>query len=110
MSGYGLAGMASAFLPNAICGFVLGGTFAGILSFTERKRTLADLSIPRVGLWGAIGTMLLAPGMTAGMVEYAYAVFLGAGFAAGSVALAKRGTDRTAIGDADGTVLEIGSG
>ena len=110
MSGYGLIGTLTAFLPNALCGFVLGGTFAGILSLAERRRTLADLSILRVGMWGALGTMLLASGMTTGLVEYAYAVALGAGFAGGSVALAKRVPKRGAIGEEDGSLLEIGPG
>ena len=110
MSGYGLVATLSAFLPNAICGFVLGGTFAGILSLAERRRSLTELSVPRVGMWGALGTMLLAPGMTTGLVEYVYAVALGAGFAAGSVALAKRVSRREAIHDGEDSVLELGAG
>ena len=39
----------------AILGFVTGGAFAGILSLTERHRTLKDLSLRRIALWGAVG-------------------------------------------------------
>jgi len=110
LSGYGLLGMLTAFLPNAVCGFVLGGTFAGIFSLAERRRSLADISTLRVGIWGALGTIVLAPGMTTGLVEYVYAVGLGAGFAAGSVALAKRVPKGEMIDDGDEAALELGPG
>jgi len=87
-------------------GFVLGSGFAGILSLTERHRTLGELSLPRVGLWGAIGGFLVtvAFNLVFGGTIYWGAVLtialFSAGFSSGSVALAKR-SDAKLIEGAD---------
>ena len=78
-----------------ILGFVTGGTFAGILSLTERRRTLGDLSLTRIALWGAVGGFLITSGLGFfyGMAPWWFFVeisLLSAGFSSGSVALARR--------------------
>lgn len=40
-------------------GFVAGVMGGAVLAIAERHRRLADLSLPRVALWGAIGGLLL---------------------------------------------------
>ena len=88
-------------------GFVLGSGFAGILSLTERHRTLGELSLPRVGLWGAIGGFLftVAFNLVFGGTIYWGAVLtvalVSAGFSSGSVALAKRSDTRLIEGAAE---------
>lgn len=96
-------------------GFVAGGAFATILSVAERKHTLKELSLRRVALWGGIGGMLivlpaipalLSMGLGVGRLFLPLVVdgLIGAGFASGSVALA-RSTDSTMIGRGDSTHL-----
>jgi hypothetical protein len=91
---------------GAVLGLVAGGSFAAILSIVERRRTLGQLSLWRIGLWGGIGGIALllffAPRLfgaeiplhlvlTSYLVPLALNGLLGAGFATGSVALARRG-------------------
>ena len=88
-------------------GFVLGSGFASILSLTERHRKLGELSLPRVGLWGAIGGFLftVAFNLVFGGTIYWEAVLIvalfSAGFSSGSVALAKRADTKLIEGDDD---------
>jgi hypothetical protein len=82
-------------------GFVGGVSFALIMSFAERKRTLDQLSLWRVALWGFFGatalllsfTLLpLGPEFSFGsLIAVVVGGLLGAGFAAGSVAIARQG-------------------
>ena len=82
-------------------GFIAGVGFAVILSIAERRHTLADLSLWRVALWGGIGGTLLflvmvlilslvgsPPGGV--LIWLVLNILIGAGFASGSVALARR--------------------
>lgn len=85
-----------------VYGVVSGVGFATLLSLKEGRRTLLDLSLRRVALWGVLGSAavpllfsvmgLLPPGTT--MVEILGAVavtgFMGGTFAPGSVAIARR--------------------
>src|SRR5258706_9416619 len=41
-------------------GFIAGATFSGLLVLTEGRRSLDQLSLPRVAGWGAIGGVLLS--------------------------------------------------
>lgn len=87
-------------------GFIMGGAFAGILSLTERHRRLEDLSLRRVALWGALGglvflgiaTLVFRPPE---LVSWLILPILTAGFASGSVALAKRADTKLIEGDDD---------
>jgi hypothetical protein len=74
----------------AALGAIAGTVFGVTLSLGERKRTLAELKLSRMALWGAIGgaAMPLVLGKPLGNL----AVFapLGALLATGSLALARR--------------------
>lgn len=74
----------------ALVGFLSGLGFALLLSLSERKRTLGELSLPRVALWGLLGSaaipLLLGTDGTMGVLTG----LLGAVFASGTVAVARR--------------------
>jgi hypothetical protein len=68
-----------------ITGFVSGALFSGVLAIAERRRTIAQLSAPRIALWGAVGGSLV-PGVLSvlaisstgiGLTPRAYPMFLG---------------------------------
>jgi len=110
---------------GAFLGAFAGGSFAVILSIAERRRTLGELSLRRVALWGGIGGMtlilLLSPlalfrlleaglpisAMLQFLIPLGISGALGAGFASGSVALAKR-EGRKEIGGSERGVLTSG--
>ena len=86
---------------GVIMGFVAGATFSTVLGITEGRRRFDELSLLRFALWGALGALLLSGLMTAtgtlraaGIVTYGVLPLLGAGCAAGSLALARRADDR----------------
>ena len=85
----------------ATFGFIMGSGFAGILSLTERHKRLADLSLRRVALWGALGGLVFLGGFSLmfnppNLMSWLIMASLSAGLASGSVALAKR-SDRNLI-------------
>ena len=45
-------------------GAVSGGVFAVLLALAERRRTLGELSLPRMALWGAVGAATLPTALT----------------------------------------------
>ena len=101
-------------LSNSVSGFLAGSAFAAILSVAERKRTLEGLSLKRVALWGAIGGGLLSFLPMAYGVPLAYLLGpllinggIGAGMAAGSVALARRAEDRRLLRGAGDPLLSL---
>ncbi|NNM06578.1 MAG: hypothetical protein HKO65_15905, partial [Gemmatimonadetes bacterium] len=59
VTGNSLGRILEAASNGAVIGLIAGGTFALILGVVERKRTLADLSLKRVALWGGMGGMAL---------------------------------------------------
>ena len=74
-----------------LVGLLSGLGFAGLFSLGERRRTLRQLSLGRVALWGLLGSAAIPLLMgTDGSMGWLTGV-LGATFAAGSVALARRG-------------------
>ena len=84
-------------LTNSVGGFLAGASFALILSFAERNRTLEELSLRRIAVWGGGGGILVSLIPTAIGVPLALLlgpmfinVAIGAGFAAGSVAIARK--------------------
>ena len=88
----------------ATFGFIMGSGFAGILSLIERHKRLADLSLPRVALWGGFGGLVLLGGVSLvyglpNLVSWLVITFLSAGFASGTVALAKRADRKLIEGD-----------
>jgi len=79
-----------------LVGFLSGLGFASLLAFAERRRTLRDLSLWRVGLWGMLGSAAIPLLMgTDGSMGWLTGS-LGATFATASVALARRGALRGA--------------
>ena len=91
---------------RAILGFVTGGTFAGILSLTEGRRTLEDLSLRRIALWGAVGGFLITSGLGFfyGLAPWWFFVeisLLSAGFSSGSVAIARRSDTKLIEGEGE---------
>ena len=85
----------------AVMGFGAGAVFSGVLRAVEGRRTFDELSLGRFTMWGAFGGILLAGGMIAtggagavtGVIGVGLMALLGAGSAAGTLALARRPVD-----------------
>ncbi len=98
-SGFGLAAEVALF---AATGFVGGAIFSTVLGITEGRHRFDQMSLPRFGAWGAVGGLLLSVlfFLLGGGVSldslgtYSVVTLLGAGSAAGSLALARRADDR----------------
>ena len=99
-------------------GFLAGVIFSGVLGAVEGRRRFDQMSLPRFAAWGAVGGALLAGAfvLTVALVEGTTLDMLvlgpvfalaGAGSAAGSLALARRGEDRELL-DASVEVAEVG--
>ena len=109
LAGYPLTYLLRIALSNSVGGFIAGASFAAILTVTERKRTLAELSLRRVALWGAMGGFVVTAMPLAVGAPLVYLLGplvinggIGAGLAAGSVVLARRADDRRLVaGDRD---------
>jgi hypothetical protein len=85
-------------------GALSGAIFAVVLAIAERRHTLAELSFARVAVWGAIGSLALPAALTIldvvratfpserrfVLIALGIAAALGAGCAAGTLALARR--------------------
>ena len=73
-----------------LVGFLSGAGFAALLALAERRTRLEDLSLPRVALWGLLGSaaipLLMGADGSMGWVTGP----MGAVFAAASVAIARR--------------------
>lgn len=85
-------------------GFWAGLGFSGFLALLDRKRSFTELSLARVGVWGALGGLLLGLVMTAIVGPEAFivlaSVFAGAGAlcAAGTLALARMAEEPAGVG------------
>lgn len=88
-----------------LLGFLAGVAFSGVLGLIEGRRTFDQMSLPRFGLWGGIGGLVLAllfvPAAGVGLDALAVLVpvfgVAGAASAAGTLALA-RAADRERLG------------
>ncbi len=88
----------------AMCGFAGGAAFSVVLSVTEGRRRFDEMSLPRFAAWGAVGGFLLAmplallaatdPSALYWFGTSTIVALLGAGSAAGSLALARRADNR----------------
>ena len=98
----------------AAMGFVGGAAFSVVLGMTESRRRFDQMSLPRFAAWGALGGLFMSvfkntighfllgllgtigvPGFTiTGAISVGVITLLGAGSAAGSLALARRADDR----------------
>jgi hypothetical protein len=98
-------------------GFVGGGIFSLVLGIAERRRTFDKMSLPRFGIWGGVGGFLLsllwlygagpAPTLAEIMSTGLLMGLMGAGSAAGSLALARRADDRQLL-HAGADVADVG--
>ncbi len=87
-----------------MCGFVGGTAFSVVLSVAEGRRRFDEMSLLRFAAWGAVGSFLLALPLLLLVLEWGPLVdwfgvggvmaLMGAGSAAGSLALARRADDR----------------
>lgn len=123
-----LVGFAAQFAAQfAALGFVGGATFSLVLAATEGRHRFDQMSLPRFAVWGAMGglmmlavrapitesvmSVLVSVGMPG--VNWAYGisggiiVLLGAGSAAGSLALARKVHDRELLEAGEG-MAEVG--
>ena len=102
-----ILGLGDSAFFGSIIGFMAGGSFAVMLTVGEGRRRLDQLSLGRVGLWGAIGGIAVVywahgpipwsaffqfPGafVYGTLLTFGPPCLLGAGFAAGSVAIARQ--------------------
>ena len=77
-------------------GFLSGLGFAGLFSLAERRRTIQELSLGRVALWGLLGAAAI-PLLTGADASVGFITGpMGAVFAATFVATARRGALRGA--------------
>ena len=76
----------------AFIGLLSGLGFAALLSLAERRHQVSALSLRRVALWGALGSASIPLMLGAMPADGLIFSVLGAGFAAGSVAIARRGS------------------
>ena len=95
-------------------GFVGGGIFSLVLGIAERRRTFDEMSLPRFGIWGGVGGFLLsllwvygagpAPTLAEIMSTGVLMGLMGAGSAAGSLALARRASPLLEAGESEGLI------
>ena len=100
----------------AAYGFVGGSAFSVVLGIAESRRRFDQMSLPRFAAWGAAGGLLLSVFLMvtdgtlvwlADATTIGVMTMIGAGSAAGSLALARRADDRDSL-QADADVADIG--
>lgn len=105
-------------LAFGMFGFLAGVMFSGVLGLVEGRRRFDQMSLPRFAGWGAVGglflfgTFILAVTLVEGftpelLVSGPVFALAGAGSAAGTLALARKGEERELL-DASGEVGEVG--
>ena len=102
-----LEALAPAVAGRAIWGAFTGAVFAGLLIARARSRSLNDLSVTRVALGGALAALAFPGGVIGGIwaaegfqsmtiapaiPSVLFGALFGAGLAAGTLTLARRGT------------------
>jgi hypothetical protein len=99
-----------------VIGFVSGSIFSVVLGLAEGRRRFDQLSLPRFATWGALGSALLCLAVLAAeswqmpgteLVLLGFITLMGAGSAAGSLALARKDDDRGLLAASE-EVSEIG--
>ncbi len=108
------------FTDAGLAGFVLGGSFSVVLAMEGRGRAFDGISLLRFTIWGAVGGLLVCAPLVLGMlgaagwsvglkllVAASVMAVLGAGSAAGTLALARRAEDRQLL-HAGADVADIG--
>ena len=116
----GIGGVLSTF---PVLGFIAGAAFSVVLGIAGRRLRFDEMSVPRFAGWGAVGGLLTSGifvGISVGifgvgssspllpvMILVSLLTLLGAGSAAGSLALARRVDDRELLEDG-ADVADIG--
>ena len=105
-------------LGGAFFGFVGGGVFSVALAVAGRRRSFHEMSLPRFAALGALVPSLMLVALAAfwrdgslftprGLVNTTFLALMGAGFAAGTLALARKAEDRELL-EAGEDVAEVG--
>ena len=107
-------------LSFALYGFICGGGFSVLLGLTEGRRTFEEMSLKRFAVCGALAPLLMQvmlvtalafwgdPGQLLNrLISATILALLGAGSAAGSLALARR-ADHGELLEAGSDVADIG--
>ena len=92
VGGGGVLALAQISVMSTVAGFVGGVIFSAVLGIAEGRRRFDEMSLPRFAAWGAVGGLLISLLIGGGGLAVIMAAFmlLGAGSAAGSLALARR--------------------
>ena len=105
VAGFPMVAVLPSLLSWVVAGFLTGAGFALLLTTMERRKSLEELSIPRVGVWGALGGFTVSIlvfllvgvlpflGLGWALFEGAKAGVLGAISAMGTTAMAKSAGD-----------------
>ena len=102
-AGFGLAAVVAGAGVFAVLGLIGGAIFSTVLGITEGRRRFDQMSLPRFASWGALGGLLMSvfflSTQTGGsllgtVIVSSVLTVLGAGSAAGSLAIARRAEDR----------------
>ncbi len=103
-------------LSFALYGFICGSGFSVLLGLTEGRHTFEEMSLLRFAAWGAAGGLLLSGFLMvtdgtlvwlADATTIGVMTMIGAGSAAGSLALARKADDRELL-DAGADAAEVG--
>lgn len=100
-------------LMFGVLGFIGGSIFSTVLSLAEGRRSFNQLSLPRFVVWGALGGLLLGGlAVTAGILGSGFttlgaviagvATLLGAGSAAGTLAIARSADNKALLKEGEG--------
>ena len=92
VGGGGVLALAQIAVMLTVASFVGGVIFSAVLGIAEGRRRFDEMSLPRFAAWGAVGGLLMSLLIGGGGLPVIMAAFmlLGAGSAAGSLALARR--------------------
>jgi hypothetical protein len=99
-----------------LVGLISGAGFSVVLGIAERRHRLEELSLPRVAGWGAVGAvgsalvampllLLISGGALAILPFLAVVAALGAGSAAGTLAIARGADARESLEPGEGARL-----
>jgi hypothetical protein len=113
--GSGLAWLAYNALVSGATGFLCGAAFSLVLGIVEGRRRFDQMSVPRFAGWGAVGGLLVASVLTTTigwgtpslLLNLGIMGLLGAGSAAGTLALARAADDQELLASGE-KVAEIG--
>ena len=102
-------------LGGAFFGFIGGSVFSVALAVAGRRRSFDEMSLPRFAAWGALVPSLIIVALEAlwpsgtlydlsGLGFTTVSALMGAGFAAGTLALARKAEDRELLEAGEGAL------